>query len=150
MANLTVVGAGGGAPMVLYMGSYVSDNHASEPVHDGGIFPTELLASTDGGKTWSAAPAQGIPAGSDSLYGGPIGVLSDGSVILAFGSEPNINITTFYAWKVGEASWHQLAPTFTGYIDDLLVLPGSGGKQAIWVVRDTGDGHYSLYHRALA
>ena len=112
---------------------------------EGGKYPTfsaapaDVKVSADGGRTWTAAPSQGIPAGQAPLVDkGLSGVLPDGSVVVEFIPQANgydFGGSTLYAWKQGDTTWRQLAPPITQELGSMLATPsGSGGLGAIWLV----------------
>ncbi len=110
---------------VLYDDGFAPPNHTFPP--------TVTKASTDGGKTWRAAPA-GITRYANS---GLLGTLSDGSIIEAFYNE-------LFAWKAGDASWHQISPGFDDAPQYLLVVPSGGsGHDTLWLVTNA-SGTYSV------
>jgi hypothetical protein len=91
--------------------------------------PTSLHASTDGGKTWRAAPSGGIPSATPypTL---PLGVLSDGTVIEGFhGQGDGIHTPpiTLFGWRYGQSAWRQVAPTLDAQILSLTIAPGARG-----------------------
>ncbi len=100
--------------------------------------PADLRVSADGGRHWSAAPATGVPTGNTTVFG-PVGVLSDGTVVEPF-FDPSWGQShpTFYGWKQGDAAWHAIGKTIT--IDgasfvSLTVVPADSGKSdQLWVV----------------
>jgi hypothetical protein len=110
----------------------------------------DLKVSADGGKTWKAAPLQGAPTAAKPCYA-PMGLLDDGSVIVPFtpqGAESPDHMT-FYAWKMGDASWRQVTPTVTQLWGESLVVTQSDGKDILWLVarspndtQTSEDGYY--------
>lgn len=109
--------------------------------------PGDLRVSDDGGRTWQAAPTRGAPT-DQTMYFGPYGTLADGSVVFPFvPNAPNSPTgQSLYTWKLGDTSWHELAPglpTTTSYIETLTVtgLPGQG--ETLWAV--TGDHQIYLF-----
>ena len=109
--------------------------------------PGDLRVSADGGLTWHAAPPQGAPTNQDMSFG-PYGALSDGSVVFPFVPAPDVLTdpagVPLYTWKLGDTSWHELAPalpTTTSYIDTLTITADPGQGATLWAV--TGD--YTVY-----
>lgn len=138
--GLMVVQPAGAAQPVLYADMPTKTGTTTDKVGD--INPvwtdavTDLKYSADGGKTWHAAPAAGAPAGLKP-YWSPIGVTSDGSVIWQLSRQGNDDSTgaPLYAWKVGDASWHQLTPAVpTGFIEAFTVIPVAGRGDQLWAV----------------
>jgi hypothetical protein len=104
------------------------------------ILPSDLKVSSDGGITWHAAPVQGIPTDANvlpaSVYtlAGPMGALSDGSVLAGFmgtARTPPYLALTLFRWKPGEAAWHQVSPAAIGSPQYVLVI---GQPEVIWLV----------------
>ncbi len=113
----------------LYLSVYTPESRA----------PT-ALASTDGGRSWSAIPGSGIDPASpqlDDLFG----VLADGSVIAAYALPGDGRSSThiFYAWKPGDAKWHALAAPFSSPFPSKLLVsaPASDGSQTLLLQYDT-------------
>jgi len=103
-----------------------------------------VAASLDGGKTWTEAPATGIPSGY-TAYAHIWGVLPDGSVLLVFMS--NDGSRTIFAWKAGAANWRQVTPPFTAAGDDpsditslLVISSGNRSASTIYLVTKASDG----------
>ncbi|HEY7348042.1 MAG TPA: sialidase family protein [Ktedonobacterales bacterium] len=88
--------------------------------------PANLRVSADGGKTWRAAPTKGFPTTQpgDRLQnpGAPLGALGDGSVLFLARSAQGFD--SFYTWKSGDASWHQVGPGFNN-VSSAFVVPGT-------------------------
>src|SRR5262249_16252234 len=98
---------------------------------------SDIKASMDGGKTWLPAPSQVIPPGL-SPYEAALGVLSDGAIIASFIPQGFNNMnndlkgSVLYGWKVGDASWHQIAAPLTKILSALTIAPGSNGNDTLW------------------
>jgi hypothetical protein len=127
--GMALTSQGSNAPLILYV-RLASDNPAV----------SNLIASTDEGKTWVKAPAQGIPAGLQLLTG-PLLTLSDGSVLVAFEAQDTTSQAPFtlYRWKAGDAAWQQVGPSFNGSPDYVLVVDGT-----LWMVTIHGQGAFTL------
>ncbi|HEY7126842.1 MAG TPA: hypothetical protein VH540_23085 [Ktedonobacterales bacterium] len=125
--GMAVASQGGAAHPLLYV------NVASDSSLAG-----DLMASSDEGATWVKAPTQGIPAGLQQQTG-PLGALSDGSVLVAFGAVDNSAQMTLYRWKAGDAAWQQVGPSFGGSPDYVLVADGT-----FWLVTVRGQGEFTL------
>jgi hypothetical protein len=137
--GMAVVPQAGGAPLLyIHMPPGVVQGHGTSISY--GL--TNLHASSDGGKTWHAAPSAGIPDGwsPPSL---PMGVLSDGTVIESFKSPYSVDGSTtsqasqLYGWKLGESAWQPVAPkidspTLDGGIFTLVTVPDSSGVDTLW------------------
>jgi hypothetical protein len=95
---------------------------------------SNIQVSADGGKTWKQAPHQGLPASTSQSYG-PLGVLSDGSIVAAF-KMPDKSLT-LASWKYGSASWRFLAGEVNPSFDYWLVTQNDG-KSSIWLVNYLG------------
>ncbi len=96
----------------------------------------DLKVTADGGKTWESAPNAGIPADLKPVnqYGtmNMLGTLSDGSVVMEFiakSAPDNSAGGTLFAWKRGDAAWHQIAPPFTRQAGSLLAIPAKDASQ---------------------
>jgi hypothetical protein len=117
--GMAVVSQPSGQPL-LYI-------HLPQPTvqsHMSGITdsPTALMASADGGATWTAAPASGISDPTrPSPDPGPLGMLSNGMVIEFYGAP---QAAALYGWKLGETTWRMVAPPppITGDVRQLLVV----------------------------
>jgi hypothetical protein len=95
---------------------------------------TDLMVSADGGLTWTAAPAKGVSAGLKP-FASPLGVLSDGSVVVMFSpagsDDPSGGV--LYSWRAGAPAWHSLAPAVpSGFIQALTILPVPGRGDLLW------------------
>jgi photosystem II stability/assembly factor-like uncharacterized protein len=133
--GLSVASQGDAAQPLLYL----STQNVGPQVDTQAI----LQVSTDGGKTWEAAPNPDPTAGRWFL--GPLGVLSDGSVIMASLPVLGKATATFIAWKPGQSAWRQIAPP-AGYMVYLLVTPdAAGGNGTLWLVTSTQQDTYSVY-----
>lgn len=153
--NITGLAAAGGgiAPVTLYaglpatVGTSVDNLGYTNPVLSDA--PSDLRASTDGGKTWQRAPTAGI--GGALLPGAePMGVLSDGALLMPFtkaGSADGGN-PAFYAWSAGAGSWQRVAPpSGIAAPQSVLIIPVAG-RDTLWVVVPEGDaasGTYRVY-----
>jgi hypothetical protein len=119
---IAVSGENGQAPLL-----YINMAQETCTSHTCGIdaSPSNLQVSADGGQTWTPAPTKGFPT---SLSGNPLqnpgeplGALSDGSIL--FLAPPVPGSASLYAWKLGDASWHQVGSSFDT-IDTAFVVPG--------------------------
>ncbi len=101
------------------------------------LSPANVVVSADGGETWAPAPIQGFPTtqpGNTPGYAGPpLGILSDGSVL--FRARTGQTIDSFYAWKLGDASWHRVGPDFNSVVAAFVV---SGANNTVCVVTAAG------------
>jgi hypothetical protein len=97
------------------------------------LSPANVVVSADGGETWAPAPIQGFPTtqpGNTPGYAGPpLGILSDGSVL--FRARTGQAIDSFYAWKLGDASWQQVGPNFNTVVAAFVV---SGANNTICAI----------------
>jgi hypothetical protein len=108
-------------------------------------FNLYLKVSTDGGYTWQASPAAGMPAHFTPVLH-MAGMLSDGSLVEMFTSNPQAGPHTpvtigFYAWHAGDSEWHQVAPSIP--LASNLDLT-DGGNQ--FFVTPSGGVHGMLWH----
>ena len=99
------------------------------------------LISTDGGATWQAMPAQGLPGGVTSGFFART-ALSDGSLLSAQSAQGG---NALFAWKPGDQAWHQVTPVFTGSPSDPIVVTSPAGQDTIWLVTDN-NGVYTVAH----
>jgi Na+-transporting NADH:ubiquinone oxidoreductase subunit NqrB len=116
-----------GAQPVLYDDGFLPPNNT--------IPPTVTKVSLDGGKTWQAVPAQGQVQYADS---GLLGMLGDGSIVEAFRGK-------LFAWKAGDAAWHQVAPQLPGSFSNLLIFSNGAGTPATFWALTQGNSGYSFY-----
>lgn len=110
--------------------------------------PATLLASQDGGASWSQTlPA---PGASGVTTVRPVnGALADGSLVVAVIAQSANTLgrtpgkATFYAWRPGDSAWRPLTPSLTAYYSSYFVSNGTaitiarGGQGAVdtlWVV----------------
>lgn len=96
---------------------------------------TDLKYSVDGGKTWHAAPATGVPSDLKP-FAAPIASLSDGSVVWQFSQHSDDPTgASLYAWKLGDTAWRLLTPAVpTGFIETLTVVSSAGRGDQLWAV----------------
>ncbi len=94
-----------------------------------------VIVSVDGGVTFTRAPTSGAPAGA--MFSGPLGVLSDGS-ILSMTYDGQSNHTTLYAWQSGASAWRKVGAVVPGTISELVVAPHGGGE-TLYVVDSAGQ-----------
>jgi len=133
--GLSVVSRGNGAQPLLYLNT----QDLGAQLDKGGI----LQVSTDGGKTWAAAPNPDPTDGRSFL--GPLGVLGDGSVIVASNPVLGTAAPIFIAWKAGERGWRQVAPP-VDYMTYLLVAPNAAGSdETLWLVSGQENNTYNVY-----
>lgn len=111
-----------------------SDKYPKQPVFSVDI--ADLKVSADDGKTWESAPSAGIPTNLKVVdqYGtmNMVGTLSEGSVVMEFiprTASDNSARGTLFAWKHGDAAWHQIAPPFTQQIGSMLAIPAKDASQ---------------------
>ncbi len=139
--GMVVVQGSTGAPLLYINMPTLMGGGSTLPrsgVGGGPASPAAIQVSADGGKTWQAAPTQGLPTGSADPGGVPQGILTDGSLLYAFAGLQNKTATvTFYAWKSGDASWHKVTPAFSGNVQSIQVTTADG-KQAIWLTTSQG------------
>lgn len=135
-ASMLLVSRGASADPLIYV--------ATPAYPQQGVVDPRVAVSQDGGKTWLAAPAAGIPDNPPSDQGlgtkGPLAVLSDGSVVKVFPTQDNTVL--FLAWKIGEKAWHAVAPVLQGthYLDTCFTTPGGNGKATFWTIAEEGTG----------
>ena len=153
--QITVADLGSGAGSVLYLQLLTSTAPAFSltptptpgPVDQG---DTDILFSTNGGKTWQNAPASGIAShGGDSAYPstptGPIATLSDGSVVAAFPTRQQSFI--FAAWKPGNSAWRPITPALAGItmLDSFFTTSGSAGTPLFWAIGQSADNTTNVF-----
>lgn len=129
----------------------------------------EVLASSDGGQTWHAAPTSGLPAGTP-IAGVAGTALPDGSVLVAFsgapgaaqqaGATPGATATptaaasgdsgygggggpqisvVCYVWKVGEAKWQRVTQAATIDGASISNVFASNGSQLVVTLSVASD-----------
>lgn len=129
--HLTLVSQGAGAEPLLYLRQPAAVYNTPHPADSS---PSNTAVSADGGKTWKQAPAKGLPSDAVQSYG-PLGVLSDGSILEAF--KTSDQSLTLASWKSGSAAWRPLAEEVNPSFAYWLVTPNDG-KTAIWLVSLSG------------
>ena len=134
--NLTLVERAGNATPLIYVRMPITAQYETV---DTSSPPPALEVSTDGGKTWQAAPTRGLPQGTARNFG-PLGVLGDGSILKAF-TAPDQTLT-FYAWKAGETAWQQIVQHVTSTVAYVLALQNDENA-SLWLVSQSG-GAYSV------
>jgi hypothetical protein len=103
---------------------------------------TDFQASSDGGRTWTAAPSAGAPVATLGRTG-PLVPLADGSVLVGFiGGDKSGHTITFYGWKPGDASWKQMTPPVDALYNPRFcaVVADAASRQTLWVEADTTVG----------
>ncbi len=127
-SELMVVNVSGYAQPVLIDLNQSSDQQAQQ-------------FSLDSGKTWQPIPV----LGEQGTIPFALGVLQDGSLLEQVQ-------TGFYAWKVGESSWHKVAPALAGTVLGALVaFDQASGKETLYLeVRPDQGTTYSFYSVDLA
>lgn len=140
VSGLLVAQPAGATQPVLYADMPTKTGTTTDKVGD--ITPvwsdavTDLKYSTDGGKTWHAAPAAGAPANLKPS-GPPLAILSDGSVVWEFSHAGNDDNTggSLYVWKAGDTAWRLLTPAIpNGYLDTFTVVSSAGRGDQLWAV----------------
>jgi hypothetical protein len=96
--------------------------------------PPYALVSVNKGVSFTSAPSAGTP--KDATLIGPVGALSDGSVIYLVQS--GATQYGLYAWKVGAASWIKLASAPSGSLGAVIVTPQAGGGDTLTITDSTG------------
>jgi photosystem II stability/assembly factor-like uncharacterized protein len=133
--GLSVASQGDAAQPLIYL----STQDLGAQVNTRGI----LQASTDGGKTWHAAPNPDPIEGRWFLS--PLGMLGDGSVVVASLPVLGKATATFIAWKAGESTWRQLAPPIDNMAYLLATPDAAGGNDTLWLVTSAGQDAYTVY-----
>lgn len=105
------------------------------------------LVSTNGGKSWQALPSAGLPTGAQPVIFART-TLSDGSIAAGVASAPYTS-TSFYAWKPGSTSWHQIAQPVTSNVFTIIVS-SAGGHDTLWVATASSNPDYSVLSYTLA
>jgi hypothetical protein len=97
---------------------------------------TTLQMSQDGGRTWSAVPTEGIPAGWSRSQ--VIGQTSAGAILALFAPAEG-SAVNLYVWRPGTSRWQLVAPEppelpFAYFV--YLVTPGQAGQgvDTLWAV----------------
>ena len=103
---------------------------------------SDIYSSANGGKSWDPSPESSFPTGFIP-FAAPIGALSDGTIIASFNTQgtwsdnQDLNGSTLYGWKRGEAVWHQIAPPLTDELMVLSIEPGNNGGDTLWIFEMT-------------
>jgi hypothetical protein len=124
--RMAVVPQPSGQPLLYIQLPQITPQNHMDAIADG---PTHLMVSADGGKTWTAAPASGI-SGSTESPSGPLGVLSDGTVIQYFG---DTTTAPLYGWRLGATTWQMIATPFKGDLRQLIVAR-QGASDALFAM----------------
>jgi hypothetical protein len=104
--------------------------------------PGDLKVSSDGGATWLLAPDQ-IVIKSVYTFVGPLGTLSDGSVLAGLQVPHNGSAsfsTILYRWKPGDTAWQHVTPQAAGSPVYVLV---AGQPETVWMVTSDGAGSFT-------
>jgi BNR/Asp-box repeat len=138
--NLLVVPNSGAAYPTVYLttasNSPIAESTAT--IQAGGApFTLGFQISQDGGKTWSAVPTEGIPAGWPA--GQVIAQTSSGSAIALFGPA-NSPVVNLYSWQPRSAGWQLVAPVPPEFPTLYLVTPGQG-SDTMWAVSESQVQH---------
>ncbi len=158
LGQLTVIQAAGKTLLYAEAPNFSLTNGEGIPGGSPMATPDGIFVSSDNGKTWQHAPKAGVAPGLGAP-GGPIGILSDGSVIFQFTKEKEIVTklpgggtdgqtvdegSIYYAWKPGASSWEQLAPKLDeDWVEQQWLAPASNGQpETIWVVALRGNTLY--------
>jgi hypothetical protein len=102
--------------------------------------PSDIKVTADGGKTWANAPSAGVPATMGVV--GLVGTLQDGSVLIECAPLPtnpslyldDFNGSTYFYWKQGDTSWHQLGDATIGNLQALIVTPDTARIGKVWLM----------------
>ena len=129
--HLTLVNQDTGTDPLIYLRMPATAYNAPQATNNS---VSNIQVSADGGKTWKQAPHQGLPDYTSQSYG-PLGVLSDGSIVAAF-KMPDKSLT-LASWKYGSASWRFLAGGVNPSFDYWLVTQNDG-TSSIWLVNYLG------------
>ncbi len=122
--NMTVTpGVDAAHPLVyIYMPAAISSQHTVQVQND----QTSLRVTADGGQTWQPAPTQGFPNATGVAV--PIGVSSDGAILVAGAAQQSANATSaLYAWKAGQTSWRQVTGSLRSPMQYVLVAHDKSG-----------------------
>lgn len=120
---------------------HLSLNSAGQPVlflppftlQRSSVTAVDAQFSLDGGNTWRNAPALNGQWNNTGI----LGTLSDGSMVVGY-SDSKTQKNHLFAWKPGDAAWHQLAGDYQGTPQYLLVVPSGNGHQTLWLVTLVG------------
>jgi len=107
--------------------------------------PDTLIASQDGGVTFTRSSLAGAPATAN--LAGPVGVLSDGSALMEsiyYQKPHSLGQATLYAWRVGAASWRQVSPQYADQLVDVVVTVHHG-TDTVYVIETNGQiSHFTV------
>jgi hypothetical protein len=142
--GMAVIGQGSADPLIYVdmprtIGSSTNKMGDQNPVATDAA--DDIRVSADGGKTWHAAPTAGAPSGAKPDFG-PLAVLGDGSIIMPFSAQGVIDPSAmaFYAWKLGDTSWHEVAPAIDGGFAANLVVTSSSSGDILWLSASMANG----------
>jgi len=135
-------GTGLAAARTVDGASFLYLKTGSPPLGD--IAPADVRGSADGGKTWQAAPARGVPDGQRAARFSAL-TRADGTVVMLFRTpqvsfvfdEGTLHAAAYYAWKPGAKSWTRLTPTFDAEaVEQQWLAPavGAGAIETVWAL----------------
>jgi hypothetical protein len=136
-------------PTLYAQTAALSHSHAANTA----ALPTDIFASTDGGRTWKQAPSQGVPAGV--IGSGSMTVVgANKGLIVPFFTQPNAAnqlAYTFDKWDPGASAWVEMPHSSLSLygiaqLQQLTVPSASGDGIAFWLtVPDSSDPQSSTY-----
>jgi hypothetical protein len=101
-------------------------------------FEQSMDFSLDDGKTWHPVPALAGPLDEPGL----VWILHDGSLL-------DQSSNAFFAWKAGEAHWHQVAPSLGVVVAGPVVITDKNGKETLYLEAQVNNA-FSFYTIDLA
>jgi len=87
-------------------------------------YPQDVLVSLNGGRTLIKATNAGLP--SEQTLTGPMGLLSNGSVVMESSTGIYTDPAALYVWRPGASSWRQIGPQFTSVVVWAVVVSQHG------------------------
>lgn len=98
----------------------------------------EFRISVDGGYTWKTSPLNGVPDKAQPVVA-PLIVRADGSLVVAFSTDPMNAPATVYSWKPGATTWNIFAPAPADSMATLFYTTSASGDETLWAVLRNGS-----------
>ena len=109
---------------------YINGSQFGAPADTTSQLQQDMLVSLNGGRSFTQAPTQGLPA--TGTLTGPMGLLSDGSIVMESSTGAYTAPAALYAWRSGASSWRKIGPKFNTMIVWAVIVPQQG-SDTVWV-----------------